>query len=62
MTTKTDFSFSDYQDELEEIISNLQDGTLSIDESIDKFKRAQIIIEELEKYLKKSQNIIKKIN
>lgn len=62
MTENKDFNFSEYQDELENIIDQLQDGSLSIDESIDKFKKAQNIIKELEIYLKKSQNIIKKIN
>ena len=54
----------DYQKltaELETILDSLQSGTLSIDEAIDAYDRAQKIVLQLQEYLAKAENKIKKI-
>ena len=54
----------DYQKltaELETILDSLQSGTLSKDEAIDAYDRAQKIVLQLQEYLAKAENKIKKI-
>ena len=62
-TQKTDTA--DYQTlqlELDEVLSSLQSGELSIDQAIAAYERGQIIVAELEKYLKQAENKIKKLS
>ena len=56
-TGKTDYKA--LRDELDGIISELQDSSLDIDVALEKHERATSIIKELETYLKKAENAIK---
>ena len=47
--------------ELDEILENLRSGDLDIEESIQLYEKGNKIVAELEKYLKESENIVKKI-
>ena len=47
--------------ELAEIMEWFESGEVDLDEAIEKYKQAMELIEELEGYLKKAENEIKKI-
>lgn len=53
--------FQKKQEELETILNELQDGSLSIDDSIKKYHQANKLIDELEAYLQTSKNQITKV-
>jgi len=55
------FDYKKEQNKLEKIISEMQNGELSIDETLDKYKEAEGTIQQMEKYLKSVQNKITKI-
>jgi len=48
--------------ELDEILDKLRSGDVDIDESITYYEKGNKIISDLEKYLKESENRIKKIS
>lgn len=48
--------------ELDEIIDWFESGELNIDEAVPKYEAAMKLITELEKYLKTSENKVRKIN
>lgn len=61
MTSKKTISYEALNQELESVLSSLQSGELSIDEALKVYSRGQEIIAELQEFLKKASNKIKKI-
>ena len=59
--TKKNFNFQKKQQQLEKILQELQDGSLSTDENIKKYHQANKLIDELENYLTTSKNKITKV-
>lgn len=49
------------QDELDEILSRLQSGELSIDQAMPAYERGLKLVQELESYLKTAQNRVTKL-
>lgn len=49
------------QDELDTILSSLQQSELDIDEAVKLYERGQQVIQQLEKYLKTAENKITKL-
>jgi exodeoxyribonuclease VII small subunit len=47
------------QNELDEVLTSLQSGDLTIDEALKAYERGQEIVAQLEKYLKQAENKIK---
>ena len=54
--------YADLNIELEDIITQLQDPSTDIDHALILYQRGQELIKQLEVYLKKSKNVIKKID
>lgn len=54
-------NYQGLNDELEVILSQLQSGSLDIDEALDAYERGQVIVKELQDFLKKAENKIKKL-
>ncbi|HUD81663.1 MAG TPA: exodeoxyribonuclease VII small subunit [Patescibacteria group bacterium] len=61
MTTKIE-NYAELNDELENILTELQNPSTDIDQALILYKRGQELIKQLQVYLDKSKNIIKKIN
>jgi exodeoxyribonuclease VII small subunit len=57
-TSKTDYQ--SLSNELQNILSDLQAGELSIDEALKRFERGQAIVKDLQNYLDQAENKIKK--
>ncbi|RTK94408.1 exodeoxyribonuclease VII small subunit [Candidatus Saccharibacteria bacterium] len=60
--TQNKLDYHELQAELDDILASLQTGALSIDDAITAFERGQVIIKELEIYLKQAENKIKKLS
>jgi len=61
MSTKVEQTYNQLQQELDGIISDLQDGSIDVDASIAKYERGQVIIKLLQDYLVKAEKKITKI-
>lgn len=59
MTKEVDYRA--LSDELEQIVSALQQDDIDIDEAMQKYERGQELIKQLEKYLKTAENKIEKL-
>ncbi|MEI8187371.1 MAG: exodeoxyribonuclease VII small subunit [Candidatus Saccharibacteria bacterium] len=62
MATKDKINYNQLQEELDGILSQLQEGRIDVDSAIIKYDRGQEIIKKLEDYLKNAENKINKIN
>lgn len=62
MTTTKTLNYRELQTELDELITGLQSGTLTIDEAIKAYERGQVIIKQLDSYLKQAENKVKKLS
>jgi exodeoxyribonuclease VII small subunit len=47
--------------ELDDLLEDLQSGELSIEEALQAYERGQVIINQLQKYLKQAENKVRKI-
>lgn len=56
--TKEKRSYNDLSQELDVILGQLQAGNLDVDDAIQKYKRGNEIIEQLETYLTEAENTI----
>lgn len=61
MSTPKNIDYRALHTELDELLVRIQSGELSIEEAIKDFERGQIIISELQKYLKTAENKVKKL-
>jgi len=52
-------SFKSLQAELDEVLARLQDPATDVDEALKLHERGQVVIKELEAYLKHAQNSIR---
>lgn len=57
-----DINFSELNQELESLITDLQTNDLDIDQVIKKYERGIILIDQLEKHLLAAENKIKKLS
>jgi exodeoxyribonuclease VII small subunit len=55
---KNNRNYSEMMNELQELLSALQSGDVDIDEALEKYRRGQILVGELEEYLQKAENTI----
>ena len=55
------FSFEEKLAELEKIVNNLETGEVSLDDAIDKFKKAMVLVKECDEKLNSAQKAIAKI-
>lgn len=58
--TKAATDYTKLNQELDKLITDLQSGELSIDEALKVYERGQVIIKELQAYLKTAENKVKK--
>ena len=61
MTAKKTIDYKALNNELETVLASLQSGELSIDEALKAYSRGQVIVTELQSFLKSAENQIKKI-
>ncbi len=61
MTDKKAINYRKLSDELDNILNQLQSGELDIDKAINLHERGQIIIKQLQTYLKTAENKITKV-
>ena len=61
MATKSDISYESLNDELENIMSELQDESLDIDLALKHYQRGLELVKSLEDYLKNSENKINEL-
>lgn len=54
-------TYQEMSSQLDKLITELQDGSIDIDEALQKYEKADKLIEEMEKYLKNAENKIEKI-
>lgn len=59
--TASETDYKKLSEELDEIIAKLQSPDLDVDEALKAYERGTIIAKELETYLKKAENKIKKV-
>ena len=55
------FSFEEKLTELEKIVNNLETGEVSLDDAIEEFKRAMVLVKECDEKLNSAQEAIAKI-
>ena len=55
------FSFEEKLAELEKIVNNLETGEVSLDDAIEEFKRAMVLVKECDEKLNSAQEAIAKI-
>lgn len=60
--TSTKSSYNELKDELDLVISKLQDEGIDIDEALELYQRGNRLIEELDARLARAKNSIKKIS
>lgn len=58
---KENFSFEEKLAELEKIVNNLETGEVSLDDAIEKFKKAMVLVKECDEKLNSAQEAIAKI-
>ena len=55
------FSFEEKLDELEKIVNKLETGQVPLDDAIEEFKRAMVLVKECDEKLNSAQEAIAKI-
>ena len=58
---KENFSFEEKLAELEKIVNNLETGEVSLDDAIEEFKKAMVLVKECGEKLNSAQEAIAKI-
>ena len=54
-------SFRELRAELDKVLHSLQREDIDVDEALDLYARGQVLVRELEKYLSRAENSVKKI-
>jgi exodeoxyribonuclease VII small subunit len=61
MTSAKKIDYQSLQEELDTILEVLQDETIDIDTAMKQYERGLAIVQELEAYLKKSENTVREL-
>jgi exodeoxyribonuclease VII small subunit len=59
---KQEVSFRQMRSDLDNIILSFQSNELDADEALELYKKGQALIKQIDEYLKKSENTVKKLN